>query len=224
MTSNRALRKAARAGLKGNWHIGILVTVVSLLIGVYSFGPLPQVAIPMEEWLKDPSILITEWRSIFYLDVKTLRSGLFFLLGAAGVLGNCYCYLQLSLREPCRVRDVFHCFPQMTSAIGLRLLRWVYTVLGLSLFLLPGIYLRYTYAMAPWIMADEPGIGARQALIESKNMMKGNKWRLFLLDLSFVGWLLLCALSLGLGLLFLLPYHSMARAGFFLALKEEQPR
>lgn len=220
MTS-RALRRAARAGLKGKWYIGILITLLSLLIGAYSFGPLPQVAMPMEEWIKDPSVLIREWRSIFYLDIRTLRAGLFFLLGAAGITGQCHCYLRLTRGEDCRVRELFHCYPQMHTAIAMRVLRWLYTVLGLSLFLLPGLYIRYTYALAPWILAEEPDTTARQAMLRSKQLMKGNRGRLLLLDLSFVGWLALCALSLGLGLLFLIPYHSMARAGFYLALKEQ---
>lgn len=82
----------------------------------------------------------------------------------------------------------------MVPAIGLRLLRSVYTFLGLSLLVVPGVYLYYVYALAPWIMADNPDIGARKALQLSKRAMDGYKMRMLMLDLSFIGWLC-CAYS-----------------------------
>ena len=209
------LRKAARNDPKGKWHIGIIITIVAFVIGVYSFGLLPMINLPAEEWLKDPSILIKDWRNIFYFDMRSVRMGLFHLLGAAGVLGQCYCFLLIANNEQCRIRDIFHCYPQMAPAIGLRLLRSVYTLIGLSLFVVPGIYLYYTYALSPWIMADDPGMGARRALQLSKRVMNGYKMKLLLLDLSFIGWFALCVLSMGIGLLFLIPYHCTARAEFF---------
>ena len=110
----------------------------------------------------------------------------------------------------------------MVSAIGLRLLRTVLTFLGLSLFLLPGIFIHYTYALAPWIMAERPDSGALQALRESRRRMKGFRRRMLLLDLSFAGWFLLGILSFGIGLLFFIPYHSAARAEFFRDLLKQQ--
>ena len=52
--SLRELKRAARNDLKGKWHIGIIVTIVAFIIGVYSFGLLPMINLPAEEWLKDP--------------------------------------------------------------------------------------------------------------------------------------------------------------------------
>lgn len=157
--SLRELKRAARNDLKGKWHIGIIVTIVAFIIGVYSFGLLPMINLPAEEWLKDPSVLLKDWRNIFYFDMRSVRMGLFYLLGAAGVLGQCYCFLLMANQEKCRIRDIFHCYPQMVPAIGLRLLRSVYTFLGLSLLVVPGVYLYYVYALAPWIMADKVHLG-----------------------------------------------------------------
>ena len=78
--SLRELKRAARNDLKGKWHIGIIVTIVAFIIGVYSFGLLPMINLPAEEWLKDPSVLLKDWRNIFYFDMRSVRMGLFYLL------------------------------------------------------------------------------------------------------------------------------------------------
>ena len=90
--SLRELKRAARNDLKGKWHIGIIVTIVAFIIGVYSFGLLPMINLPAEEWLKDPSVLLKDWRNIFYFDMRSVRMGLFYLLGAAGTVLLLFAY------------------------------------------------------------------------------------------------------------------------------------
>lgn len=83
------------------------------------------------------------------------------------------------------------------------------------LFVIPGIVAAYSYAMAPFIMLENPNCGARQALAESKEMMRGNRWRLFCLEISFVGWSILNLFTLGIGSLWLNPYVEVSRAAFY---------
>jgi hypothetical protein len=64
-------------------------------------------------------------------------------------------------------------------------------------------------------MADNPDIGIMDALAESKRMMQGNKWKLFCLYLSFIGWGLLCILTLGIGTLWLMPYVEVTLIAFY---------
>jgi len=72
------------------------------------------------------------------------------------------------------------------------------------------------YSMAHLIMADYPGVGAIEALRLSRQMMKGNKWRLFCLDFSFIGWSLLAACcTCGIGYYFLTPFQHVSRAAFY---------
>lgn len=75
-------------------------------------------------------------------------------------------------------------------------LRGLYTFLWTLCFWIPGIVKRYEYKMIPFIVSDNPDISTRDAFAMSKNMMKGQKWKAFLLDLSFIGWHLLSSLSL----------------------------
>ena len=72
--------------------------------------------------------------------------------------------------------------------------------------------------MSFYILADNPEIDFNVARVRSIEMMRGNKWRLFCLDLSFIGWYLLCILTLGILSLWVTPYHNAARAEFYQSL------
>jgi len=99
--------------------------------------------------------------------------------------------------------------------IVLGLLYFVFIFLWMLLLIIPGIIKSYSYAMAFYIAKDRPNLGASDCLKESARIMNGNKMQLFCLDLSFIGWYLLGALCLGVGTLFVAPYHQMARANFY---------
>jgi uncharacterized membrane protein len=76
--------------------------------------------------------------------------------------------------------------------------------------------------MAFYILRDNPDIGAAEAITKSRQMMAGYKGKLFGLYLSFIGWMLLCFLSLGIGFLWLYPYISLSVANFYEDLKRNQ--
>ena len=87
--------------------------------------------------------------------------------------------------------------------------------LGSIISLCISIPVSYAYSMAHMIMADYPEVGAIEALRLSRQMMKGNKFRLFCLDISFIGWQLLGACACGLGTYVVTPYQYAARAAFY---------
>ena len=103
--------------------------------------------------------------------------------------------------------------------IGTLLLVGIKTVLWTFLFIIPGIIKSFEYAIIPYILADDPEISSKEAFKKAKQMMKGNKWRLFKLDFSFIGWGVLCVLTLGIGTFFLIPYVNAATAEFYVELK-----
>ena len=105
--------------------------------------------------------------------------------------------------------------------IGTLLLVSIKTVLWTLLFIIPGIIKSYEYAIIPYILADDEEISSKDAFKKAKQMMKGNKWRLFKLNFSFIGWMLLCVLTLGIGTLFLIPYVNAANAEFYVELKNK---
>ena len=92
------------------------------------------------------------------------------------------------------------------------------------LFIIPGIIKSYSYRMVPYILADQPELSATAAITRSRQMMKGNKWRTFVLDLSFILWWLLSFLTLGLvGLFFVHPYYQATNGALYQALKGGEP-
>ena len=99
--------------------------------------------------------------------------------------------------------------------MGTALLQAVYTFLWSLLLVIPGIVKSYSYAMTNYILLDEPELRYDAAIEKSMKLMAGNKMKLFLLDLSFIGWALLCVLTFGIGVFWLKPYVSTAHAAFY---------
>lgn len=95
------------------------------------------------------------------------------------------------------------------------LLMGVYTFLWSLLLIVPGIIKGLSYAMTPFILEDKSQLSANEAIELSMKMMEGRKMDLFLLGLSFIGWGILCLLTLGIGYLWLTPYIYVSMASFY---------
>ncbi|MCR2805979.1 DUF975 family protein [Paenibacillus soyae] len=89
------------------------------------------------------------------------------------------------------------------------------------LLIIPGIVKAYAYSMVPYLLADNPNIGTRRAVDLSNQMTRGHKFRMFVLDLSFLGWILLGVLACGIGVLFVLPYINQTKAELYMALRHQ---
>jgi len=90
------------------------------------------------------------------------------------------------------------------------------------LLIIPGFVKSYAYSMTPYILACHPNVPATEALKLSMRMTKGYKGRLFLLDLSWIGWFLLSSLTLWiLALVHVVPYMATTHAGFFIELRDQ---
>jgi uncharacterized membrane protein len=89
------------------------------------------------------------------------------------------------------------------------------------LLIVPGIVKSYSYSQVPYLLAENPGIGTKRAVELSREMMRGQKWRTFVLDLSFIGWFILGSLALLVGTLFVLPYFNATKAELYMTLREK---
>ena len=99
-------------------------------------------------------------------------------------------------------------------------LRNLFTFLWTLLFIIPGVIKSYEYRMIPYVLAENNGIEYSEAFAISKKMMDGNKWKAFVLDLSFIGWHILNGITFGiLGVFFLNPYIYQTDAELYLKLK-----
>lgn len=99
--------------------------------------------------------------------------------------------------------------------MNLKILLWLF------LFIVPGFIKAYEYSMIPYLLAENPNLSASQAFSLSKQMTTGQKMDLFVLDLSFLGWIILGLICCGIGILFLQPYPEATRAEVYLILKQQ---
>lgn len=86
---------------------------------------------------------------------------------------------------------------------------------------IPGIIKRYEYSMVPYVLAENPELTNEEAFRLSREFTRGEKWHLFVLDLSFIGWYFLGMLCLGIGILFVVPYKEAAVVEFYCRKREE---
>lgn len=91
----------------------------------------------------------------------------------------------------------------------------LFTFLWALLLIIPGIMKAFSYALTPYILLDEPELTAKQAISRSCEIMQGRRWKLFCLYFSFIGWGILCLLTLGIGFLWLAPYMNASIAAFY---------
>lgn len=192
----------AIASLKGKWDKAAIATLIYLLIvGCFSAtGQIKDADSNLSLALTIPCLLITiplAWGFYIYL-------------------------LRIARKETPDVSSLFDGFKDYGRIFLTGLLVGLYTFLWTLLFIIPGIIKGYSYAMTNYILKDEPELRYNGAIEKSMKMMNGHKMSLFLLDLSFIGWYLLCILTLGLGLFLVYPYHYTARAHFYEELKQNE--
>lgn len=219
----KELRARARANLQNSWGLSIGVAAVAALLGGLIIGSsfLPDVSTDISEFLSEKAVLsnaLKIGKTIGNLTISMpggLLSLVAFLLGGTIHLG----YAQFLLKQhdggnP-EFSDLFSQFHRFGTGFAQAFLRNLYTFLWSLLLVIPGIVKSYSYAMTPFILAENPDMSASEAIRRSMVLMDGHKIELFCLDLTFIGWDILAAITLNLGHLALNPYKNAARAAFY---------
>ena len=246
-------RADARDALRGRWPVAILTGFVASLIGANiatggggssnnnndSTGAVIRDFQATEFWLQFRTLIIAAIVVLVIWLIITI------VIGGAGKLGYATFNLKLVDNKDVALADLFSQFHRLGDGFCMNFLMGLYTLLWTLLFIIPGLIKTYSYAMTPYILAENPGMTATDAITESRRIMDGNKWRLFCLGFSFIGWGLLCAaptlIALGIvsgiavetqslavflwlvpasipsfiGSLFLTPYQEAAYAAFY---------
>jgi len=184
-THNRDLMQMAKESLRGNWGLGVLT------IFLYQVVTSGTSFIPILGYI---AILI---------------------IAGPMVVGFNLIFLTIARRTRADIEQLFQGFSIFGTALGAYLLTLLYTTLWTLLLIIPGIIAAYSYSMTFFIIADDPTVGANEAITRSKEMMVGNKWKLFCLYWRFFGWSLLCIFTLGIGYLWLVPYMQTTLAHFY---------
>jgi uncharacterized membrane protein len=191
-TENVVLMKMARESLSGKWGIAIGTFVVYMLI----------ICAPQIIPILGP--------------IATL------IIGGPMLLGITIFSLALSRNQEVKLDMIFLGFNNFGTALGAYLLMALFTLLWMLLLIVPGIIAALSYSMTFYIIAEGDPIDAMDAIDKSKKMMYGYKWKLFCMGLRFLGWFLLCLLTLGIGLLWLFPYMQISFAKFYDDIKGEK--
>lgn len=141
-----------------------------------------------------------------------------FLLGAA-----IFSFAIIKNSDDLKMEQIFWGFKTFPRALVTAILMFIFILLWMLLLIIPGIIASIAYAQTFYIIAEDKDINPIDALRKSKAMMKGYKWKYFLLQLRFLGLTLLCIVfTFGIGLLWLVPYINITFAHFYLELKANE--
>lgn len=149
--------------------------------------------------------------------------GLFatFVLAPAFELSIMMIYLDMTRGIKPVVSRVFDGFYDLWSVVKLYLLSGLFITLWSLLFVIPGIIKAFSYSMAPFILAENKGMSALEAIRRSRAMMEGHKMDAFVLYLSFIGWFILIYVTFGLAAIWASPYIIATYANFYNRIKGE---
>ena len=217
LKTNAELKELSKQQLTGRWGKSALLSLVYLVIGI-----LPG------------QLLLSKF------NFSSLSTSLIDILLIAPVtIGVSICYLKLIRESDFNVVDILNGFKYFLTVVVVygiidsmnilsALVSNIITVNVVTeqflivVFAVLSLFLYLMFSMVYYIIIDDPQIGVLGALTGSKNLIQGQKGRLFLLQLSFLGWILLTILTLGIGILWVLPYLEVTTANFYLDLKNRE--
>ena len=134
---------------------------------------------------------------------------------------GCRKFFRKNLDEPAKLSNIVYVFDShYKNVVKTAFLRDLFIWLWSLIFVIPGIIKSYEYRLVPYIVSENPNINYKDALAESKKLMQGNKWKSFVLDLSFIGWDILSLMTWGfLDIFFVGPYKASTEAALYETLK-----
>ncbi len=234
MKLSQDFKKQAKSALKGHWFVAIIASFIAAFFGAlngsgssFSFSssssssgnvdpgtgtPTPDVmdpAIDTELILTIIGAFLVIWLIVLVVAI------ILWVIGRGINVGYSKFNINLIDSKPAKIRDLFDSFGQLKTSLVANILMGIYTMLWSMLFIIPGIIATYSYAMTSFVLAENPEMSANEAIRESKRLMKGNKWRFFCLQLSFIGLMIVGALTLGIGYIWIVPYQQATFAAFY---------
>lgn len=209
MKTNQEYKNAALAALKGKWAPAVLCAVVYMVIAC---------AVSLSSELVDAS-------SATGVVMTVSLASMVLSIMVASPLGvgyyNAHKELLLNGDDKLVASSFRIGFSNWAHNVWGMLLMGIFVFLWTLLLIIPGIIKAFAYALVPYILVDNPELSANEAINLSMKMMKGHKFDYFWLCLSFIGWILLGLLTLGIGYFWLIPYMYTTYAAFYQDVKAE---
>ena len=205
MNDSSFLKIVARQSLAGKWGTAVLAGMLASVLGATD-------GFSMEINLN------SETKSILtpaLISAALISLALTIVVGSVIAVGYASFNIKLIDGKYVSVGDLFTYFSHFKTVVLTYILKLTKVFLCSLLFIIPGIIASYNYALSDYLLAENPEITPSQALQMSKSIMYGNRFRLFCLQLSFIGWVFLCVLTFGIGFFWLNPYQQASIAAFY---------
>lgn len=195
------LKANAKEQLRGKWAVAIAtVLVANILID------------------SDVMYKVSEKFGLIGLSISCSLISLF--LGGVISVGLCKFLLDMTTkREEPRFETLFSQFNIYLKTLGLNILITLSVCIGTILFIVPGIIVGLMFSQSYYILSEDPSKSITQCIKESVDMMNGHKWDLFYLELTFIGWWLLTAITVGIAGLWVAAYVKVTETNFYLSIK-----
>lgn len=201
MIERAELKSKAKIQLTGRWTLAVLTCLVYTIILQFT-----SIQTDTVSWLKS-EVLIT-------LNILGM-----ILYGPIEV-GLSRFILKLATRESkAKFTDLFSGFDVFFKSLLMSIIIYGSIVIGTLLLIVPGIIAILMFSQAYYILAENPSLSPIECLKKSAKMMDGFKSDLFVLGLSFIGWIIVCVITLGIGFLWYTPYYEMTMGNFYIQLK-----
>ena len=194
-TSNQALMTLALKSLKGKWGIAIGAWLAFFILTNLQIG-----------W---------EWQGNDGGNYKVALEIVGLIISGPLSLGYTTLILLISRNQKPDFAILFGGFKRFGISFAAYLLRFIFIILWTLLLIIPGIIACLRYSQTFYILSEDENIGPLEAISKSKEMMVGNKWKLFCLYCRFIGWFILCIVTLGFAGLYVGPYISQSCANFY---------
>lgn len=214
MKSNQDYKNEALSRLRGNWAPVVVAAIVYLLVCLLFLA-----ARDWDTISKKIPALAAFVPSTFGIKALIEGCGLLVTVFVVMPIEIGFCNSMRVLYEESDYRATSNMFRFATDKY-LRIV-WTGFLMTLKVFLwtllliIPGVIKSYAYALAPYIVVEHPEMSVGEAIAESERLMEGHKFDLFWLQLSFIGWFILCLLTLGIGFFWLEPYCQTSIAAFY---------
>lgn len=229
MWSISDVKKKGKSALKKNYWRSVvatalmflLTTVTSALSRIRSDSILQNVGFePLHKMAPNELMIIAGIAAVGYMSIIVSAVLVRIIFGNALEAGGCLFFrnnVEKGTAEIALIRKGLSDYAHVFAAL---LLRDVFEGLWYCLLIFPGLVKSYSYRMVPYIVKEYPDLSEIEVITLSRRMMDGNKWRTFLLDLTFLGWLLLGLVTFGIvNVLWTLPYYENTMAALYLELK-----
>lgn len=211
------LKEKAKVAFRANYSSSVVAALVLTALTAVLVGT--NVNVDVNNADVNVSTAIAGTTTVIALVFSLLNVFVFNPLKVGG-----YSFFKKNNQEKAELGELISAFKSnYANSMVTTLLTDVFTFLWTLLFIVPGIVKSYSYAMVPFLIADNPDLQPMDVIKKSKQMMDGYKWQAFVLDLSFLGWEILSMLTVGiLGLFYVNPYYYQTKAGLYEFLKSQE--